>query len=122
MPEESADSPWIDAARLDSVPVGRVLGCSLRGHEIALCRLDDGSLHAVGNLCTHEHARLSDGWLMDGILACPFHGGQFDVRTGVGVCGPVERPLPVYEVQLHEGRVRICLPHDGGTSPDVAGN
>jgi len=100
---------WVDVARVDAIAPGTVLGVSVSGEEIALCRLEDGDVHAVGNVCTHERARLSDGWLMEGVLACPFHGGQFDVRTGTGICGPVERPLPVYEVEVRADVIRIRL-------------
>jgi len=111
----SADSPtglhagWTDVAHLSSLAPGTVAGRSVAGVEIALCRLEDGVVHAVGNVCTHESARLSDGWLVESVLACPFHGGQFDVRTGMGVCGPVERPLPVYEVKVDDDVVWIRL-------------
>lgn len=116
MSDDARDTRWVDVARLDGVPPGGVVGCTVRGREIALCRLEDGTVHAIGNVCTHEHARLSDGWLIDAVLACPFHGGQFDVRTGAGLCGPVERPVPVYPVTLHEGLVRVLLPPDAGAS------
>ena len=110
MADDAVRADWVDATPLEGVPPGAVIGCTVRGHEIALCRLDDGTVHAVGNVCTHEHARLSDGWLIGDVLACPFHGGQFDVRTGAGVCGPVERPLPVYEVRLRDGLLGVRLP------------
>ena len=41
-----------------------------------------GQFYATQDLCTHEHAYLSDGVVIDCIVECPFHQGRFDVRTG----------------------------------------
>jgi naphthalene 1,2-dioxygenase system ferredoxin subunit len=105
-PGASGDN-WHAAVGQAALPAGSVVGCTIAGREIAVCRLEDGSLHAIGNVCTHEHARLSEGWLLGSVLSCPFHGGQFDVRTGAGVCGPIERPVEVYAVDVRAGMVRV---------------
>ncbi len=104
------DDGWVDALALAGLSPGSVVGCMLRGTQVAVCRLDDGSVRALGNLCTHEYARMSDGWLIGDVLACPFHGGQFDVNTGAGLCAPVEKPLPVYPAAVRDGRVLVQLP------------
>ena len=105
-----ARSRWLIAADAAELPPGSVIGRQIDGHEIALCRLDDGSLHAVSNLCSHEQARLSDGWLIDSTLCCPFHGGQFDVRSGIGLCAPAERPIQCYRARVTDSRIEIELP------------
>ena len=44
---------------------------------------DGGTVHAAVDECPHRSARLSQGWVADGCLVCPYHGWHFD---GNGVC------------------------------------
>ena len=41
-----------------------------------------GQFYATQDVCTHEHAYLSDGVVVDCAIECPFHQGRFDVRDG----------------------------------------
>jgi phenylpropionate dioxygenase-like ring-hydroxylating dioxygenase large terminal subunit len=43
----------------------------------------DGPVHAAVDECPHRSARLSQGWLTNGCLTCPYHGWQFN---GDGAC------------------------------------
>lgn len=109
-PSEPKARAWVIAANSETIPPGTVIGIHLEGTDIALCRLDDGSFHAVSNLCSHEQARLSDGWLIGSVLCCPFHGGQFDVKDGRGVCEPAELPIARFAVRLQGGHVEVSIP------------
>jgi nitrite reductase/ring-hydroxylating ferredoxin subunit len=42
-------------------------------------------------------------------VECPFHGGQFNVRTGEVVASPPEEPLPVYPVQVEGDEIRVAV-------------
>lgn len=50
---------------------------------VALFRDGDGVAHAIGGRCPHRFAALGDGSVIDGALACPYHGLRFD---GSGTC------------------------------------
>jgi nitrite reductase/ring-hydroxylating ferredoxin subunit len=58
-------------------------------------------------VCTHEHAYLSDGVVVDCIVECPFHQGRFDVRTGAAMGAPVIVPLQTFPVQVVDGRLFV---------------
>jgi len=47
----------------------------------------EGRLHAVSNVCPHQNGPLGEGRVRDGYLECPWHGYQFDPRTGQGPPG-----------------------------------
>ena len=68
--------------------------------EIALYHLPGGDFRATDNICTHEYALLSDGWLEDGCIECPLHAARFDVKTGKALCAPAETNLQVFEVKV----------------------
>lgn len=66
-------------------------------------------LYAVGDVCPHAGAALSEGELNEGIVTCPLHGSRFDVRTGERVRGPSDEPIPCYRVVVEDGTVAIEL-------------
>jgi nitrite reductase/ring-hydroxylating ferredoxin subunit len=52
--------------------------------------LQDGSEHAVPLVCPHQGLPLDCEPNAEGIMQCPWHGYQFDVRTGVCVSGQLK--------------------------------
>jgi nitrite reductase/ring-hydroxylating ferredoxin subunit len=73
---------------------------------IAVCRAK-GQFYATQDLCTHEHAYLSDGVVIDCIVECPFHQGRFDVRSGKPMGAPVIVPLKTYPVKIVDGEIYV---------------
>ncbi len=59
---------------------------------VALYRFGEDYL-ATGNVCTHQYALLSDGFVEDGCVECPLHQAVFDLRTGKALSGPVSKDL-----------------------------
>jgi nitrite reductase/ring-hydroxylating ferredoxin subunit len=82
----------------------------IRGQEIALARLDDGSWVAFDNSCTHEECPLSEGDLEGERVTCYCHGSEFDIRTGEVLEGPAEEPLSVYAVRIENGELQVEVP------------
>jgi 3-phenylpropionate/trans-cinnamate dioxygenase ferredoxin subunit len=50
---------------------------------------------------------LADGLVMDYVIECPKHNGQFDYRTGEALRAPVCVNLNTYRVKVENGRVLI---------------
>lgn len=50
---------------------------------VALYRLADGTPTAIGDICPHRFASLSQGKIVDDMLQCPYHGLRYDKD---GVC------------------------------------
>ena len=96
----------VDAAQLPQQD-GDVLRLSEGAHDIALFRVGD-ELRAIDNACPHYGASLSDGWIEDGVVACPWHCWQFDTKSGecLSVAGADVRTYPV-EVQDGKTVIRI---------------
>jgi len=66
--------------------------------RVVVGRTDEGYA-AFQDRCTHKGGPLSDGVLICGIVQCPWHGSQFDVRTGDVKCGPAEKKIETYDVE-----------------------
>ena len=68
-----------------------------------------GEFYATQDLCTHEHAYLSDGIVIDCVVECPFHQGRFDVRSGKALGAPVAVSLKTYRVKIVDGRIYVAV-------------
>jgi nitrite reductase/ring-hydroxylating ferredoxin subunit len=101
---------WVRVAAKSDVAENSVIGVRAGDREIALYHLPGGEFRATENVCTHEYAQLSDGWLENGEIECPLHAGRFDVRTGKALCPPVETDLAVYELKAEGEDLLIRLP------------
>jgi nitrite reductase/ring-hydroxylating ferredoxin subunit len=68
------------------------------GEPLIVVHLEDGSLRAFEQKCTH----LSCAVAYDAAskrIECPCHSGAFDVRTGAVLEGPPPRPLRAFAVE-----------------------
>lgn len=99
---------WMDAAAFSDVPEGDVLAVQMAGKEIALYEVS-GEIFATDNICTHGHARLSDGFLEGREIECPLHQGKFDVCSGQAMCAPLTENIKTYAVRIENMRVMLNL-------------
>jgi nitrite reductase/ring-hydroxylating ferredoxin subunit len=67
-------------------------------------------LVAVGDVCPHAGARLSDGELEEGVVTCPRHGSRFDLVSGERLRGPADLPLATFPLLEEGGYVHLVLP------------
>jgi 3-phenylpropionate/trans-cinnamate dioxygenase ferredoxin subunit len=87
-------------ATLDELAPGSLRRVDPGGVPVCLTRLDDGEVHAMSDLCSHEEVELSDGDLDGCEVLCPAHGSCFDVRTGKPNGLPAVDAVPIYPVSL----------------------
>ncbi len=99
-------SQWINAAALDDIEDEDVMRFDHAGHTYAIYRVNDNVLASDG-LCTHEHAYLSDGLVMDYVIECPKHNGRFDIRDGRPLCAPVCEKLKTYPAKVEGNRILV---------------
>ena len=52
-----------------------------QGNQVALFKVK-GQVYALDNACPHSEGPLGDGELEEAIVTCPWHGWEFDVRSG----------------------------------------
>jgi nitrite reductase/ring-hydroxylating ferredoxin subunit len=85
-------------------------GCTLRaeagGRVYAVFNVE-GVIHVTQDECTHGPGSLSEGYLLDDEIECPFHQGRFHIPSGRATCAPATEPLKVWTVRLVEGKVCI---------------
>lgn len=99
----------VEVAAADELAVGQMKLLHIDGRRVVLARTEEGYV-ACDDGCTHKGGSLADGVLACGVVCCPWHGSQFDARTGEVKAGPAERPMRTYRVEEVDGRVRLALP------------
>jgi len=107
------------AAAADLPPGGRKL-VTVKGRDIAIFNVA-GELFALQNRCPHRGGSLCQGRLTalvessepgeyafsraGEILRCPWHGWEFDIRTGKSWCAPDLVKTRSYAVSIESGEV-----------------
>jgi nitrite reductase/ring-hydroxylating ferredoxin subunit len=100
-------SEFATVARADELAPGEMKLVRVGSEEVVLANVD-GAFYAFGNECTHAGGPLSEGNLSGDAVRCPWHGTEFNVRTGKPLRGPGTEPVPTYEVRVENGEVRIA--------------
>jgi len=119
-------------ARVSDVqPGGRKL-VTVRGRPIAIFNLG-GEFFGLLNRCPHQGGPLCEG-LLTGlieadepgayrysrpgeIIRCPWHGWEFDIRTGQSWCDPSKIQVRNYKVEVAPGQRVVEGPYVAETVP-----
>jgi len=99
-------SKFVKVAKVDDIPNGEALQADVDGTSLALVQVD-GQVFCVQDICTHEHAHLSEGFCEGYEIECPLHGSIFDVRTGEVKSLPATEDLKTYNVKVEDGDVLV---------------
>jgi nitrite reductase/ring-hydroxylating ferredoxin subunit len=68
----------------------------------------EGELRAMDNVCLHRGGPLGQGVIEGNKVVCPWHGWQFDPRTGEASHNPKAR-IAVYDLEIQDADVMIAL-------------
>src|SRR6476659_6377094 len=106
-------------AAVSELPPGTRKLVNVKGRAIAIFNIK-GEFFALFNRCPHQGGSLCHGSLTglvestgpgdyrysrDGeILRCPWHGWEFDIRTGKSFCDPSRITVRSYPVEVAEGQ------------------
>ena len=97
---------FVAVAKVSDIAPGETKGVQVGSQDVCLANVD-GTIYAIGGVCTHAGGPLADGYLEGNLLECPWHAGQFDVTTGEPVQMPVMDPVPHYEVQVEGDDIKV---------------
>jgi 3-phenylpropionate/trans-cinnamate dioxygenase ferredoxin subunit len=100
---------WIDACATDEIDEEDVMRFDHGGRTFAIYHSPDGEFFCTDGLCSHENVHLAGGLVMDYVIECPKHNGQFDYRTGEAKRAPVCVNLRTWPVRVEDGRVMVDL-------------
>lgn len=90
---------FIEVAKLNEIPVGKMKHVELDGKEILVANIG-GKCYAMNDRCDHMNALLSMGNLTGNTVTCPWHSAKFDVTTGKKLTEPNLNPQQLAPQQL----------------------
>jgi nitrite reductase/ring-hydroxylating ferredoxin subunit len=105
-------------ATVDEIPPGERRLVNVRGRDIGIFNVG-GEFFAIANRCPHEGASLCKGRVVGlvessepgsyqfsrpgELVRCPWHGWEFDLRTGKSRCDPHRTKVRSFELHVKEG-------------------
>lgn len=101
-----AAGEFVTVARVGEIALNGVKVVRVGEVAVALFHLEDGYF-AIEDVCTHDGNPMAGGCLENGVIECPRHGAQFDVRTGRVVRFPAASPVPVYAVRVAGDDIQV---------------
>lgn len=98
---------WIKLAPVRDVPVAAAKEYVAEDRVIALFNVN-GTFYALDGVCPHQGGPLGRGELGGCIVTCPWHGWQFDVRTGQHQFNP-QIVQPHFPVRVEDDWILVDL-------------
>jgi 3-phenylpropionate/trans-cinnamate dioxygenase ferredoxin subunit len=95
------------ALGLDELTPGTARAVEVGGEPICLVRLDEQTVKAVHDTCSHQQYSLAGGWVDDNTIECNLHGSSFDLDTGQPQSLPAVKPIPVYACEVRAGGIWV---------------
>lgn len=95
----------IAIAKVTDVPPGTSKVVIVAGRPVALFNVG-GTFFATDNSCLHRGGPLVEGTLEGGVATCPWHGWQYDVKTGGNLGNPAAK-LRTYRVVVEGDDLKV---------------
>lgn len=102
------DKGFIEVAATNELKTDQMKLLHIAGKRIVLGKTQD-SFVAFDDRCSHKGGSLAGGMMICGTVQCPWHGSQFDCRTGKVKAGPAKDPISTYTVTERDGKVYLTL-------------
>jgi nitrite reductase/ring-hydroxylating ferredoxin subunit len=119
-------------ATVSEIPPGQRKLVTVRGRSIAVFNLH-GEFYGLFNRCPHQGGPMCEGILTGliqssepgryeysrpgEIIRCPWHGWEFDVKTGQSFCDPSKISVRNYPIEVVPGTAVVEGPYVAETLP-----
>jgi nitrite reductase (NADH) small subunit len=98
---------WIKAAKVQDLVEGQGQLVSANGKDAALFKVGK-DFFAIDNACPHRRGPLVEGAVENGMVTCPLHAWQFNLKTGECPMIP-DMQQTVYPVRIEGEEIWIDL-------------
>jgi nitrite reductase/ring-hydroxylating ferredoxin subunit len=95
----------IRIAKTDEVTPGNGITVEAGGKCLAVFNVD-GAFHVTDNMCLHRGGPLGEGDLDGETVTCPWHGWEYNVKTGHCQNNPSSN-VKAYEAVVEQGEIKI---------------
>lgn len=103
--DNSFPDDWTAVANSDDLGEGKAIERTLAGMLVAIFR-HQGQLYAIEGLCAHHGGPLSEGFVAEGCVTCPWHGWQYRLCDGTQTTSG-EKLIQSFEVREADGIIEL---------------
>lgn len=100
-------SEWVAVVKSTEVEAGKGLVVDCQGKCLAVFNVG-GTFHVMDNTCAHRGGPLGEGDVDGDIVSCPWHGWEYNVKTGQCANNPVGN-VKVYRTRVEADEVQVEL-------------
>jgi len=117
---------WHPVAYSHEVPMSEPHGTKLLDEALVIWRTEDGTPHAMQDLCIHRGTALSLGWLKDNCVVCPYHAWQYNsdgacvkIPQKEGISIPTKARVARFACQERYGLIWVALEEPVYALPEI---
>lgn len=100
-------SELVRIAKIDEVEEGKGMVVEAGEKCLAVFKVD-GAFHVIDNTCLHRGGPLGEGDVEGETVTCPWHGWEYNVKTGHCVNNPSSH-VRTYPTVVDNGEVKVDL-------------
>lgn len=103
-----ASKSKIQVATSNELKINQMKLIHVNNKRIVIARTEDSCV-AFDDHCTHKGGSLAGGSMICGTVQCPWHGSQFDVKTGAVKSGPAKEKIKTYQINESSNKIYLTL-------------
>ncbi len=93
--------------RIEELIEGEAKAVEVAGRLIAVF-LHGGQYYAIDDVCPHMGGSLSDGYVENGIVTCPWHAWRFRLADGAWADSPRIK-IGCFPVRVENGEIQVLV-------------
>ncbi|MDB5839655.1 MAG: non-heme iron oxygenase ferredoxin subunit [Herminiimonas sp.] len=97
---------WHQVANANEVPEEEATPVTVGKTMIALVRIGE-QIYGMSDVCTHQFALMSDGYVDGDCIECPLHQARFHIPTGEHRGGQPCANLQTFPVKIEDDLVYV---------------
>jgi len=96
---------FVKVASTEGIAPGSGIVAEVNEKSLAIFNVD-GTFYAIDNTCLHKGGPLGEGDLAGDVVTCPWHGWEYDVKTGISVNNPSAR-VTTYPIVVEGADIKV---------------
>ena len=98
----------LDVCPVEELPPGEVKIVRAAQISVGVYNLY-GAYFAIEDRCSHDDGPLCEGEFdpETGVVVCPRHGANFDIKSGRALTLPAFEPVEVFPVRVVDGLIKV---------------
>lgn len=101
---------FVKVATIGEIPSGEGRAFTVNGRRVAVF-LQEGNYFAIDDICPHMGASLSEGYVEDLGVMCPWHAWKFCIKSGAWLDNPKSHiKSDTFEVRVLGNDIQVLVP------------